>query len=389
MANIRIKDQTTVTTLQAGDYVIVDTEESGVGTRKFDLGSALSGGSGSGLTDTEKSLILTLFNQAAYAENEAGTAYNQLSNLWSGYSITWSGSGFTHSNNSSSITGGSTYTSTVSASSGFTITGVVATMGGNTVQGAWQNGTVTIPNVTGNIVITVTTVQATVSSISALYTQSGTVYDTDSLDSLKSDLVVTATYVDQSTYTVPSAEYTLSGTLTEGTSTITVSYEGKTTTFTVVVTHTITSEVLDTFTKNTMFSQTDLSNVSASNDHLVVSTIKASQVSFTWNTTEAPVFSITIGQYDSSGTPSKLLNHQAYSSAPVTDGSGFDSASWWTNPGTYKWCAIGGGNMTINLPSDGTVKIGLRYGTSGTVVTSNATFWTWLENGGLTITAHI
>ena len=235
MSTIRIKDQTTDTALQAGDYVIVDSASEG--TRKFDLGSALSGGSGSGLTDAEKSLILTLFNQAAYTENDAGTAYNQLSNLWSGYSITWSGSGFTHSNNSSSITGGSTFTSTVSASSGFTITGVVATMGGNTVQGAWQNGTVTIPNVTGNIVITVTTVQATVSSISALYTQSGTVYDTDSLDSLKSDLVVTATYVDQSTYTVPSAEYTLSGTLTAGTSTITVSYGGKTTTFTVTVTH--------------------------------------------------------------------------------------------------------------------------------------------------------
>ena len=206
------------------------------------------GGSGSGLTDAEKSLILTLFNQAAYAGNEAGTAYNQLSNLWSGYSITWSGSGYTHSNNSSSITGGSTFTSTVSASSGFTITGVVATMGGNTVQGAWQNGTVTIPNVTGNIVITVTTSQATVSSISAVYTQSGTVYDSDTLDSLKSDLVVTATYVDQSTYTVPSAEYTLSGTLTEGTSTITVSYGGKTTTFNVTVTHYVEETVALTWT---------------------------------------------------------------------------------------------------------------------------------------------
>ena len=42
MANIRIKDQTTVTTLQAGDYVIVDTEASGVGTRKFDLGTRLN-----------------------------------------------------------------------------------------------------------------------------------------------------------------------------------------------------------------------------------------------------------------------------------------------------------------------------------------------------------
>lgn len=76
----------------------------------------------------------------------------------------------------------------------------------------------------------------TLSSISAVYTQSGTVYDTDSLDSLKADLVVTATYSDSSTATVAAADYTLSGTLTEGTSTITVIYGGKTTTFSVTVT---------------------------------------------------------------------------------------------------------------------------------------------------------
>lgn len=70
-------------------------------------------------------------------------------------------------------------------------------------------------------------------SISAVYTQGGTVYDTDSLDDLKSDLVVTAHYDDQTTATVTT--YTLSGTLTEGTSTITVSYNGKTATFSVEV----------------------------------------------------------------------------------------------------------------------------------------------------------
>ena len=71
-------------------------------------------------------------------------------------------------------------------------------------------------------------------SISAIYTQSGTVYDTDSLDSLMDDLVVTALYEDQTTKTVTA--YTLSGSLVEGTSTITVTYNGKTTTFDVVVT---------------------------------------------------------------------------------------------------------------------------------------------------------
>ena len=80
-------------------------------------------------------------------------------------------------------------------------------------------------------------------SISAVYTQSGTVYTTDSLDSLKTDLVVTALYNDQTSDTVTT--YTLSGTLTAGTSTITVTYGGKTTTFTVTVTEFTTSPVLE------------------------------------------------------------------------------------------------------------------------------------------------
>lgn len=74
-------------------------------------------------------------------------------------------------------------------------------------------------------------------SISATYTQSGTVYTNTPLDNLKTDLVVTATYSDSSSNTV--SAYTLSGTLTVGTSTITVSYGGKTTTFNVTVSETV------------------------------------------------------------------------------------------------------------------------------------------------------
>lgn len=76
--------------------------------------------------------------------------------------------------------------------------------------------------------------------ITAVYTQTGTVYDTDSLDDLKSDLVVTAYYIDETSQTV--TNYTLSGTLTAGTSTITVSYGGKTDTFTVTVTQASSAE---------------------------------------------------------------------------------------------------------------------------------------------------
>jgi len=73
------------------------------------------------------------------------------------------------------------------------------------------------------------------SSISAVFTQGQhVVYTDDSLDSLKQYLVVTAHYADQTTATV--LGYILSGTLTVGTSVITVTYEDKTTTFNVTVT---------------------------------------------------------------------------------------------------------------------------------------------------------
>ena len=74
-----------------------------------------------------------------------------------------------------------------------------------------------------------------VQSIAAVYTQTETVYTGTSLDSLKSDLVVTATYEDGSTATLADADYTLSGTLTVGISTITATYKGKTATFEVTV----------------------------------------------------------------------------------------------------------------------------------------------------------
>jgi len=71
--------------------------------------------------------------------------------------------------------------------------------------------------------------------ITAVFSQgSAVIYDTDTLDDLKQYLTVTATYSDSTTATITA--YTLSGTLTAGTSTITASYGGKTDTFNVEVT---------------------------------------------------------------------------------------------------------------------------------------------------------
>lgn len=72
-------------------------------------------------------------------------------------------------------------------------------------------------------------------SISATYTQGSTViYPSTSLNELKSSLVVTGTYSDESTQ--PITDYVLSGTLNIGESTVTVTYKGKTATFKVTVT---------------------------------------------------------------------------------------------------------------------------------------------------------
>ena len=112
-----------------------------------------------------------------------------------------------------------------------------------TLIGSLSVGTSTITvsygGKTTTFTVTVTASPVSLSSISAVFSQgTATIYDTDSLNSLKQYLTVTATYSDSSTATIPSSDYTLSGTLTVGTSTITVEYRGKTTTFTVAVTAT-------------------------------------------------------------------------------------------------------------------------------------------------------
>lgn len=70
--------------------------------------------------------------------------------------------------------------------------------------------------------------------IGAVYTQTQVVDPTTALDDLKTDLVVTAYYEDSTSTVV--TNYTLSGTLAIGTSTITVTYQEFTTTFNVTVT---------------------------------------------------------------------------------------------------------------------------------------------------------
>ena len=147
-------------------------------------------------------------------------------------------------------------TTTVPSGS-YTLSGTLSQVGANTITVSYESVTTTV---------SVTCAAAELSYISAVYTQSGTVYDTDTLDSLKSDLVVTAHYSDSTTSTVASADYTLSGTLAVGTSTVTVTYEGMTATFNVTVT-----EDNRVYNMNYLFSDITLSDGYIGDDGNVVS----------------------------------------------------------------------------------------------------------------------
>lgn len=104
--------------------------------------------------------------------------------------------------------------------------------------------------------------------ITAVYTQTMTVIASDSLDILRDDLVVTAYYDDGTS--APTDDYTLSGTLTAGTSTITATSGDKTATFDVTVSSALYK--LPTIAPTTISSGGKTATVSVSADGLITFT---------------------------------------------------------------------------------------------------------------------
>lgn len=214
----------------------------------------LENGQGGGLTEQAKQALLACFAKVAWIDANGQTYYDALENALyaiteisvSPTSLSFGTLGDTQQLTGRTTPSGGTITWSSSNTSVATVdsTGLVTSVGYGTatITASCQGYTATCA---------VTIAQATVTSISAVYTQSGTVYDTDSLETLKSDLVVTAHWSNGTTSTV--TDYELSGTLAEGTSTITVSYGGKTTTFNVTVVHNqiVYSLYNQTFSKST------------------------------------------------------------------------------------------------------------------------------------------
>ncbi|MBO7727341.1 MAG: BppU family phage baseplate upper protein [Oscillospiraceae bacterium] len=197
--------------------------------------AAQSGGSGANVPTAVRQAILTLFENAAYAITGL-TDEIAVVESWA-ESVT----SLTLSSDTLSLSGATPQAITATTvPSGKNVVWessdiFIATVEAGVVTGV-HNGFCTITARCGDLsarcAVTVSGL-ATLTSISAVYTQSGFVYPDDALDRLKEDLVVTAIYSDNTTNEINN--YSLSGTLTAGTSSITVNYEGLTTTFNVTV----------------------------------------------------------------------------------------------------------------------------------------------------------
>ena len=111
---------------------------------------------------------------------------------------------------------------------------------------------------------TVNVTAESMTGINAVFTQGSVkVFATTDIDSLKEYLKVTAVYNSGRTEEIASGDYTLSGTLSVGTSAITVSYSGKETTFNVTVSEIAVESISAAFTQGTneVFTSTDISKL--------------------------------------------------------------------------------------------------------------------------------
>ena len=113
-------------------------------------------------------------------------------------------------------------------------------MTGSLSSAGTQTITVTYSGKTTTFTVNVVSASKTLTGITAVYNQNGksitTASSVNDVATSPAMLTVTAHYDDSSSETLVSGAYALSGTLTAGTSTITVSYGGKTATFQVTVT---------------------------------------------------------------------------------------------------------------------------------------------------------
>lgn len=145
------------------------------------------GGGGSGITAAEKALILSLLRNAAYTA-DMRIPLAQLESLWSGgdepvspdvpvvikYKVTNNLTNVSTTNAAATIEQGAIYVASLSADDGYEISGVTVTMGGEDVTATcYADGAISIPSVTGDIVITAVAEVPASADWSIVYCQDG------------------------------------------------------------------------------------------------------------------------------------------------------------------------------------------------------------------------
>lgn len=176
-----------------------------------------------GLSDAEKDMLLTLFRGAVYQDqfaSETAEAYIRLTNLWGSEA---GDDSHTHSYTGEVTTAANCTTAgvkTFTCQCGDAYTEEIPATGHTYVEGVCSVCGAADPAYSPDVILI---------SISAVYSGGDVAAGTAVAD--LAGIVVTAHYSDGSSETVTG--YTLSGTIAEGSNTVTVSYGGKTATFTV------------------------------------------------------------------------------------------------------------------------------------------------------------
>ena len=213
-----------------------------------------TGPAGPGFSDTAKTLILSLFESAAYGNSTMQSQLDALKTEFgqSGgntptptyYSVTYSLSHVTSSTSTASVAQGSSFAATLTAASGYTLSSVTIKMGGADITSSAYNAStrvVSIASVTGNVTITATAVVATVAVSSVTLNKSTLSLTEGSRETLTATVLPSNATNKTVTWTVsPSGYATVSGGVVKavkaGSCTVTATAGGKSASCAVTVT---------------------------------------------------------------------------------------------------------------------------------------------------------
>lgn len=282
-----VRSQISALHVLIGDEPGTAINASAVGYEDSNVADALTGlngrldGLGDGVPTEVRQAIYRLFNNNAFSSDTGFVSDVAVLQSWA-TEVT----AITLNKSSESITGeGTSQLTAVTVPAGGLVTWsssnpAVATVSSAGLVTGVSNGTARIMASCGGKKATCdVTVSgfATLTGITATYTQSGTVYPSTELDTLKNDLVVVASYSDSTTRTLIASDYTLSGTLISGTRTVTVLYGGYSDTFTVDVS---SAPPLYTLKQGTTAMTSGNSITLSDNTHCEVATTTSSRMAY-------------------------------------------------------------------------------------------------------------